>query len=82
MTRKVDKVATEIARARQEAGMERLSQLFGITPLKLYLSGLDKHTGRLTRFRRRANVPPMQDAEHRRKRKLRKIAHESRRRNR
>jgi len=82
MARKVDPIATRNARARHGAGVEMLNELFAIDPVKLFLSGMDKHTGRLTRVRLRANVPPLQDAEHRRKRKLRKISHESRRRNR
>ena len=64
-------------------GVDILNDLFDVTPAKIFLSGWDKYTGRLTPFRRKPDVPPMRpEAATRKRRKARKVAHESRRRNR
>jgi hypothetical protein len=79
--RAVDKAATRKARARQKAGAKRLDELFALAG-GLWAMKTDAQTGRPTRVRVRPGVPPAQSAEHKRRRRLRKIARASRKRNR
>lgn len=82
MNRRVDKAATKAARAKQARGIQILNALFGASALQLRAVG-DKHTGRPRPFRMRPNVPALRpDPAARARRRRRKIAHESRRRNR
>lgn len=72
-------------RARHEAGVARLRALFGVDRPQLAVLRIVGHGqgGTLRPFRRKPGVPPMRpDAAARKRRRLRKIAHESRRRNR
>lgn len=76
---RVDKKATTQARSRQAKGVERLRKAFAWSPA---VYDTVQH-GDLRPYRRKPGVPPMRpDLELRRKRRRRKIAHESRRRNR
>ena len=82
MSHVVDKAATKAARERQARGVKLLDALFGMSPARLATTS-DKFTGRPRPVRLRADTPPVRpDAEYRLRRRRRKIAHESRRRNR
>lgn len=79
-----------IARAAHERGRMRLASLFGVHPdddspprvWAVLLSPLFKAAFDQTPVRTKPGTPPLRDPEHRRKHRLRKIAHKSRRRNR
>jgi hypothetical protein len=76
----INEKQTKIIRARHERGIEQLKALFRWTPAMVGAIGL--HSGRGTPVRLHPNTPPMRDAEHQRKHRLRKISNASRRRNR
>lgn len=77
---KVDAVATKAARKRHEAGVARLRDLFGGESLIRYLGR--NHISDTRAVRLHPNTPPVRDAEHQRKHRLRKLARASRKRNR
>lgn len=79
----VDRSKTKEARALHAQGVKALRDLFLSGVGALYAAKADdRFTGRPRRVRLRPGVPPAQTPEHKRRRKLRSIAHESRRRNR
>jgi len=75
-----ERLGVKAIRAQHEAGIKALKELFRWTPAMIGTIGL--HSGRAKPVRLHPNTPPVRDAEHKRKHKLRKISNESRRRNR
>jgi hypothetical protein len=83
--RKLNEQATKARRERHEHGVNLLNAYFqrvGPRYFQKMLNADDSQTGRPVRVRMKPNTPPIQTAEHAAKRRKRKIAHESRRRNR
>jgi hypothetical protein len=76
----VDVKATKIARARHAGGVKRLNKLFAVDErLQLYRAAKRAVQAPI---RTHPNTPPVRSPEQRRRRRLRKIVRESRRRNR
>jgi len=71
------RLTVKAIRAQHEAGVAALNRLFGFVP---DVSGLQH--GRAKPVRLHPNTPPVRDAEHKRKHRLRKISNESKRGNR
>jgi hypothetical protein len=69
------------ARKKHEEGKAQLDAYFENANPALWSMKNDIQTGRPTRFRRKPGVPPIQTPEYKKRRKLRKIAKASRKRN-
>jgi hypothetical protein len=77
---KIDTRKTKAAVVAHKAGVKMLDKLFAATPARLSASGLQHGNAKPVRLH--PGTPPVRDAEHKARRRRRKIANESRRRNR